>query len=404
MDIKITPAKLSGKITVPPSKSISHRALICAALADGESVLRNILDCEDTHATIDALNALGADITYRGDDIIVRGITKPSGTADINCRESGSTLRFMIPIAAALGTDTTFSGSANLPNRPITPYLEEFPKHGVKFLSGKMPYRINGKLTGGEFPVTGDISSQFITGYMLALPLIGGDCRIALTSVLQSRPYAELTADVMKTFGVDVNIGEDDFTVKAGSGYIPREYTVEADMSQAAFFLVANAIGGNTEPVNLNHKSVQGDRVIIEITNDFIRNGGKAFDVNAENIPDLVPIMTVLACFAEGTSHITGCARLRIKESDRLAAISTELNRLGAKVEAGEDFLTIHGVKELQGGECETYNDHRIAMSLAVASQRCTEPIVIRGAECVSKSYPDFFKDFAKLGGKADVI
>ncbi len=404
MDIKITPAALSGKITVPPSKSISHRALICAALADGESVLHNVLDCEDTHATIDALTALGAKIDYNAGEAVVEGISRPSGKADINCRESGSTLRFMIPVTAALGTQTTFRGSANLPNRPITPYLEIFPKHGVNFLSEKMPYVIDGKLTGGEFPVTGDISSQFITGYMLALPLIGKDCRIALTSELQSRPYAELTADVMKTFGVNVNIGDDDFRIKSGSRYCPREYTVEADMSQAAFFLVANAIGGKTDPVNLNYESVQGDRAIIEITNDFIKNGGKAFDVNADNIPDLVPIMTVLACFAEGTTHITDCGRLRIKECDRLAAITAELNKLGANIEEGPDFLTIHGVKELHGGDCETYNDHRIAMSLAIASQRCTGPVIIRGAECVSKSYPDFFKDFVKLGGKADVI
>ncbi len=404
MDIKITPAALSGKITVPPSKSISHRALICAALADGESVLHNILDCEDTYATIDALNALGAQITQRGDDIIVRGITKPAAEADINCRESGSTLRFIIPIAAALGTNTTFRGSANLPNRPITPYLEEFPKHGVKFVSEKMPYIIDGKLTGGEFPVTGDISSQFITGYMLSLPLIGDDCRIALTSELQSRPYASLTADVMNTFGVNVETGDDDFTVKAGSRYIPREYTVEADMSQAAFFVVANAIGGNTEPVNLNYESLQGDRIIIDYTKWLKENGNKAIDICADNIPDLVPILTVLACFTEGTTHITDCGRLRIKECDRLAAITAELNRLGANIEEGPDFLTIHGIKELHGGICETYNDHRIAMSLAIASQRCTEPVIIRGAECVSKSYPGFFNDFVKLGGKADVI
>ncbi|MBQ3842126.1 MAG: 3-phosphoshikimate 1-carboxyvinyltransferase [Ruminiclostridium sp.] len=404
MDIKITPSLLHGKITVPPSKSISHRALICAALADGQSVLRNVLDCEDTKATIEALTALGAQITVNGGNITVDGIKNPAAAADINCRESGSTLRFVIPIAAALGAKTTFHGSANLPNRPITPYLEEFPKHGVSFDTDKMPYTISGKLTGGEFPVTGDISSQFITGYMLALPLTGEDCTIKLTSELQSRPYAELTADVMNTFGVNVVIGEDSFTVTAGSAFTPCEYTVEADMSQAAFFLVANAIGGSTEPVNLNYESVQGDRLIIEITRDFMKNGGRAFDVDAENIPDLVPILTVLACFAEGTSHITGCGRLRIKECDRLAAISTELNKLGAKIEAGEDFLTINGVKELHGGECETYNDHRIAMSLAIASQRCTEPLLIRGSDCVSKSYPGFFNDFAKLGGKYDVI
>ncbi len=404
MDIKITPGFLNGKITVPPSKSISHRALICASLAKGRSVLHNILDCEDTHATIDALEALGASIEYSSGEAVTEGIASPAAIADINCRESGSTLRFIIPIAAALGTKTTFRGKANLPNRPITPYLEEFPKHGVSFDTESMPYTINGKLTGGEFPVTGDISSQFITGYMLALPLTGTDCRIKLTSELQSRPYAELTADVMNTFGCHVDIGEDDFRIRAGSLFKPREYTVEADMSQAAFFLVANALGGSTDPVNLNRASVQGDRAIIEMTRDFMQNGGKAFDVDAENIPDLVPIMTVLACFAKGTSHITSCGRLRIKECDRLEAISTELGRLGAKIEAGPDFLTVQGTDSIRGGVCETYNDHRIAMSLAVASQRCTEPIIIRGAECVSKSYPDFFKDFAALGGKTDVI
>ena len=252
MDIKITPTLLHGKITVPPSKSISHRALICAALADGESILHNVLDCEDTRATVDALKALGAHITQDGNEIAVKGISSPAKKADINCRESGSTLRFMIPVAAALGTDTTFDGSANLPNRPITPYIEEFPKHGVTFGSAKMPYSIGGKLAGGDFYVTGDISSQFITGYMLALPLIGKDSTIKLTSELQSRPYAELTADVMHTFGVNTEITENEFRITADSRYSPREYTVEADMSQAAFFLVANAVGGNTEPVNLN--------------------------------------------------------------------------------------------------------------------------------------------------------
>jgi len=404
MDIKIFPSLLHGKITVPASKSISHRALICAALADGRSVLHNVLDCEDTRATTDALAALGAHITKNGDTTVVDGIKIPAGEADIDCRESGSTLRFMIPIAAALGTKTIFRGKANLPNRPITPYLTEFPKHGVTFDTGRMPYTISGKLNGGIFPVTGDISSQFITGYMLALPLTGTDSVIKLTSELSSRPYAELTADVMNTFGCPVNIGEDDFSVSAGASFKPREYTVEADMSQAAFFLVANAVGGNTEPVNLNYESVQGDRAIIGMTRDFMQNGGKAFDVDAENIPDLVPILTVLACFANGESHITGCARLRIKECDRLAAISTELNRLGADIKEEADSLTIHGIRSLHGGDCKTYSDHRIAMSLAIASQRCTEPLIIRGADCVSKSYPDFFKDFSMLGGKYDVI
>lgn len=404
MDIRIEPRYLSGNITVPPSKSISHRALISAALADGESKIYNLLDCEDTRATIDALTALGAEISYDGKEAVVKGIENAKTEADINCRESGSTLRFMIPIAAALGSRSVFRGETNLPNRPITPFLDEFPKHGVNFTETKMPYVMEGKLSGGDFYVTGDISSQFITGYMLALPLTGEDSRIILTSTLQSRPYAELTVDVMRSFGVDVKTGENDFFVSSGSKFYSCDYTVEADMSQAAFFLVANAIGGKTVPDNLRYDSVQGDRAIIDITDNFIKNGGKAFDVAADDIPDLVPIMTVLACFADGTSHITGCGRLRIKECDRLAAISDELNRLGANIEAGEDFLTIHGVKELHGGVCQTYSDHRIAMSLAIASQRCTEPIIIKGADCVAKSYPTFFDDFRKLGGIANVI
>ena len=404
MDLKITPGFLSGDIVVPPSKSISHRALIAAALANGESRLSNVLDCEDTLATEDALTALGAEIRKDNGSIVVRGIGTPAEKADINCRESGSTLRFMIPVAAALGTRTSFSGSANLPNRPITPYLEELPRHGIKFIAETMPSIIEGRMTGGKFTVTGDISSQFITGYMMALPLTGEECTIELTSELQSRPYALLTADVMHSFGVDVKIGENDFRIPSGSAFSPCDYTVEADMSQAAFFLVANAIGGKTNPTNLRYDSVQGDRQIIDIVKEFTENSGKAFDVNAENIPDLVPILTVLACFAEGTSHITGCARLRIKECDRLAAISEELNKLGAKIEAGEDSLTIYGVESLHGGDCITYSDHRIAMSLAVASQRCTEPVIIRGAECISKSYPTFFEDFRMLGGIADVI
>lgn len=404
MDLKITPNLLQGEINVPPSKSISHRALIAAALAKGESRITDVLDCEDTRATEDALTALGAVISHNGNVTIVKGIKKTAEKADINCRESGSTLRFMIPVAAALGTESTFRGEANLPNRPITPFLKELPNHGISFVSEKMPYVIKGKLTGGDFPVTGDISSQFITGYMLALPLTGENCSVSLTSELQSRPYAILTADAMKSFGVEVNIGENSFEIPRNSVFKPCDYTVEADMSQAAFFLVADAIGGNVTPVNLRYDSVQGDRAIIDIVKAFKESGGQAFDVNAEDIPDLVPILTVLACFAKGTSRITGCGRLRIKECDRLAAISTELNRLGAKIEAGEDYLTIQGIDSLHGGECETYSDHRIAMSLAIASQRCTEPITIKGAESVSKSYPHFFEDFRKLGGVADVI
>ncbi len=404
MDIKITPAYLNGKILVPPSKSISHRALIAASLADGESRIYNLLDCVDTTATIGALRALGAEITQDGSCTIVKGIGTPSADADINCHESGSTLRFIMPIAAALGCRASFDGRANLPNRPITPYFDQFEKHGVKFLTTKMPYITEGKLTGGVYEIAGNISSQFITGFLFALSLLSEDSVIKITSPLESKPYVDLTIDAMKSFGIEVTEGENEYHIKGGQKYRPCNYTVEADMSQAAFFLVANAVGGNTIPQNLRYDSVQGDRAIIDITKAFMQSGGKAFEVSAGDIPDLVPIMTVLACFADGTSRITDCGRLRIKECDRLAAITDELNRLGAKVIADTDSLTIEGVKELHGGDCVTYSDHRIAMSLAIASQRCTEPLIIRGADCVTKSYPNFFEDFRTLGGTADVI
>ncbi len=403
MDIKITPKFLSGKILVPPSKSISHRALIAAALADGESRIYNLLDCVDTVATIEALNALGAEITKKDNCTIIKGISKPSESADINCHESGSTLRFLMPVAAALGCRSSFDGRANLPNRPITPYFDQFSKHGVKFLTEKMPYITEGKLTGGVYEIAGNISSQFITGFLFALSLLDEDSVVKITSPLESKPYVDLTIDAMNTFGVQVEEGENRYRVKGGQKYKPCDYTIEADMSQAAFFCVAKAIGGNLDITGLNPESKQGDREILRICKEFTQTG-KAFDVTATQIPDLVPILTVLGCFAEGVSYIRGCERLRIKESDRLAVISEELNKLGGKVHIENATLVIEGVKELHGGVCDCHTDHRIPMSLAMASQRSTGEVILKGAECVSKSYPNFFEDFRKLGGIADVI
>ncbi len=403
MDIKITPKFLKGEILVPPSKSISHRALIAAALADGESRIYNLLDCVDTVATIEALTALGAKIKQENNCTIVKGISKPSEKADINCHESGSTLRFLMPIAAALGCRSSFDGRANLPNRPITPYFDQFQKHGVKFLSEKMPYVTEGKLNGGVYEIAGNISSQFITGFLFALSLLNEDSVIKITSPLESKPYVDLTIDAMNAFGVSVEEGENEYRIKGGQKYKPCDYTIEADMSQAAFFCVAKAIGGNLDITGLNLESKQGDREILRICEEFTKTG-KAFDVTATQIPDLVPILTVLGCFADGTSYIRGCERLRIKESDRLAVISEELNKLGGKVRIENDTLVIDGVKELHGGVCDCHTDHRIPMSLAMASQKCTGEVILKGAECVSKSYPTFFEDFRKLGGIADVI
>ena len=406
MNIVIQPRTFSGRVVIPPSKSISHRVLICAALSKGESEITGVLQCEDIDATTEALTALGAEIRTENGVTYVKGIEKAPDYAEINCRESGSTLRFLIPVAAALGVEAVFTGCGKLPTRPITPYLQEFPKHGVEFISDTFPYHIKGKLTAGVYPVTGDISSQFITGLMFAMPLLEGSSTIMLTTPLQSKPYADITIHCMRDFGVETLEFNGNYSIKGVQEYKPAKCTVEGDCSQAAFFAVANALGSSVEIAGINRNSVQGDRAIFDIIDNTIKINGNysGFDVDASDSPDLVPVLTVLATFAEGDSHIRGCKRLRIKESDRLVSISTVLNSLGGNVGIVNDELEITGVKELSGGVCSSFNDHRIAMSLAVASQRCTSPLTITNAECVAKSYPTFFEDMRALGGEYDVV
>lgn len=395
-NITITPSKLSGKIIVPASKSISHRALICAALAKGRSEIKNLLDCADTKATINILNAFGAKISQDGDITVVEGIQTPSETAVADCFESGSTLRFLIPVAAALGCEAEFHGRAKLPERPITPYFTELAKNGIIFKTKTMPYQISGRLQAGDYSLAGDISSQFISGLLFALPLLNGDSRINITSPLQSKPYVDITIAELNKFGVEIEETDYGYFVKGNQSYTPQNTAIEADMSQAAFFVVANALGSEIAIEGLNMNSLQGDKAII----DIVKNAdGNAFDVDASQIPDLVPILTVLAAFSKGTSHITNCGRLRLKECDRLAVTAAELNKLGARVTENSDSLVIEGVDKIHGGSCDSHVDHRIPMSLAIASTRSTEPVTINGAECVSKSYPNFFEDFISLGG-----
>lgn len=395
-DIIITPGKLSGKITVPASKSISHRALICAALAKGRSEITNLLDCADTAATINILNAFGAKIKREGNITVVNGIETPSTNAIADCCESGSTLRFLVPVAAALGCSAEFHGRAKLPQRPITPYFTELSKNGIIFETKSMPYRIKGQLKSGDYTLAGDISSQFISGLLFALPLLHGNSNIILTSPLQSKPYVDITIAELNRFGVKIEETASGYFVEGDQSFVPQKTTIEADMSQAAFFVTANALGSHIEIEGLNLNSLQGDRAIIDIVNS---SKGNAFDVDASQIPDLVPILTVLAALSKGVSHITNCERLRLKECDRLAVITAELNKLGAKVTENTDNLVIEGVNRLHGGVCESHVDHRIPMSLAIASTCADGPVRINGAECVSKSYPNFFEDFAMLGG-----
>lgn len=409
MDITITPSKLSGTVKIPSSKSISHRMLICAALADGKSDISGISMSKDIEATINCLTALGADISAKDGIITVNGIKTPSFSATLDCCESGSTLRFLIPIASALGTTATFLGQGKLPERPITPYVREMQKYGVKFdYNNTMPFTVSEKLCGGKYELEGDISSQFITGLLLALPLCDGESEISMLSPLQSKPYADMTIDCMRKFGVSVAETPTGYIIPGNQRYLPCSSAVEGDYSQAAFFFTANAIGSDIKIENLAENSVQGDKKILEIIKNMCYNDKRNilshFEVNAEDIPDLVPILAVLGSFGDKPSRITGAKRLKIKESDRLIAISEALNNIGGKVTALDDGLIIEPVSGFTGGTADSFNDHRIVMSLAVASTRSSAPITITNAHAVTKSYPDFFTEFNKLGGKSHVI
>ncbi len=403
MDIRIKPAALHGKLNVPPSKSISHRMLICAALCDGESVINDVLDCEDITATKNALTALGANIFEENGRCRVVGINAPAKTATVDCKESGSALRFLIPIAAALGCTAEFIGSGRLPERPITPIIQPLCDNGITFLSEKWPYKISGKLRAGSYRIDGSMSSQFITGLLFALSILDGDSDIILTSRLNSKPYVDITADCMRKFGVQVTEYDGGYRVKGGQKYRPQTVSVEADMSQCAFFAAADCIGSDISLLNLAPDSVQGDRAILDIAARF-KSGEAIEHIDATDIPDLVPILAVLMCFGKTVCRITGCARLRIKECDRLAAVTEMLGDLGGKVRATDDMIEITPVDMLNGGTVKFYNDHRIVMAGAIAATRCKNDVIIKGAQCVNKTYPNFFDDYRMLGGCADVI
>lgn len=418
-DIKIMPSVLNGTVSMPPSKSAAHRAILCAALAEGISVLHPIALSNDIAATIECVKALGTTVTLNGDTLTVDGRTTfRSQKAELDCGESGSTLRFMIPIAAVGGVQARFVGHGRLPQRPIGIYLDCLPKAGVQcHTEGGLPLEIDGTLQGGTFEIAGNISSQFITGLLLALPLAKTDSRIILTSPLQSSGYIDMTIDTMKNFGVHITEEENGWTIKGQQHYQPQDYPIEGDWSQAAFFLAAAAFGGNIVIDNMNFNSKQGDKACADLFAQFgcqiQRENGllkacgdklNGIEINAENIPDLVPILACTAALCSGTTTITGAARLRIKESDRLSAVTQNLTALGADVTELPDGLIINGKPQLHGGSVSGFNDHRIVMAFAMTALKTNEPVIISDRESINKSYPNFFEDYTNLGGNAHVI
>lgn len=417
MNVRIKPSKLIGRVNAPSSKSFSHRMLIAAALAGGVSEISNISASEDIDATVGALTALGAKIFREGNTYTVIGIKTPAASAVIDCRESGSTMRFIIPIAAALGCSCEFHGRGKLPERPITPYIRELGKNGavITRTEGVMPFTMNGTLKGGDYLLEGDISSQFISGLLFALPLCSGNSVIRLASRLESKPYADMTVEALSRFGVTVDESEDRdglpvYRIRGGQKYRSADASVEGDYSQAAFYFAANALGSEIKVDNLSENSVQGDKKILEIIGGIsynkINDSGlrklPAFSVDVSDIPDLVPVLSVLGCFTDGVSRITGAKRLKIKESDRLEAIAAALGNIGGKITVKDDSIEIEPVESFHGGTIDGCNDHRIVMASAIASTMADGEVTITDAEAVTKSYPDFWTDFAALGGEAE--
>lgn len=396
MDITITPAKLSGEITPPPSKSQAHRLLIAAYLAGGEALVQNVANSQDIAATRACMSALLA--PPAGEQPAAEPLTERALPL-LDCGESGSTLRFLIPIALALRGGGVFTGRGRLMERPQEPYFEIFREKSISYEQKDGKLTVKGQLTPGVYTLPGNVSSQFITGLLYALPLLKGNSEIRLTTALESAGYVEMTLGALEQFGVKVNCRNTSaFTIPGNQGYTPCVCAVESDWSQAGFWYAVKGVGNAVETVGMNPRSAQGDRALEQWAALLHKEGEVVLDVSGS--PDLVPPIAAWAALRNGqVTRLVNASRLRIKESDRLATVTSELRKLGANIEEGDDFLTITGVPTLSGGAVTSHNDHRIAMMLAVAATRCTERVTIADAGAVNKSYPNFWDDYAALGG-----
>jgi len=399
MNVRLTPARLQGSVAPPLSKSDAHRLLIAAALSDREALIHLQSGNDDIASTLRCLCALGAQVIQVEDGLRMRPICSPQEMPLLNCGESGSTLRFIAPIAAAL-RGAVMTGSGRLGERPMEPLLSLLRAHGCEVSGEGLPLRIVGGLQNGVYALRGDISSQFVSGLLYALPLLAGDSEIHLTTPLQSKGYVDMTLRALRRFGVAITEKENGFYVPGGQRYKAPEEELrpEGDWSGAAFWYGANYLGCNVNIAGLDADSTQGDKEIARL----VQRLPDVIDV--ADIPDLLPILSVMACKKTGETRFVNAARLRIKESDRLDGCEKMIVNLGGSAYAKADSLTVHGSGALLGGTVDGRNDHRMVMAAAIASCICAEPVVIWGAQAVNKSYPDFFRDFEQLGGKIHVL
>lgn len=411
MKVTLSPEKLQGSVKAPPSKSYMHRALICAALSEGETEILCDSFSQDIIATASCLERLGAEVKMGDGKIVVGTVRRTDSTVTIDCNESGSTLRFILPFVAALGQNTVITGAKRLGERPLAPLCEAISGSGVEIScenGSSLPCTIKGKMQSGEYSVKANISSQFVSGLIMALAMQGGS--VVAEGEIVSAPYINMTLDIMRRFGMGVAQKGNVFEIEKNTAPAPKSICAEGDFSNAAFWLVAGVIGNGTIICeNLSENTKQGD---IKITQILKQMGGDitfensrviarpscltGIEIDAENIPDLVPVLCVAAACADGQTVIRNIARLREKESDRVESTIAMLGALGGDIRCEGNTLIVRKSK-LRSGEVESFNDHRIAMAAAVASVATDGEVTINGAEAVNKSYPDFFEKFHSL-------
>lgn len=427
MTLSIAPAALAGRLAIMPSKSASHRALLCAALAEGQSTVQPLQLSQDVSATLGGLTSLGLirevlqtplpdTPGYLSCAFSGGGHYQGDTMRQVNCGESGSTLRFLLPLALDGRGLVRFRGAPRLLERPLTPYQHLFTSRGMIFHQDALGILVEGTLSPGDFSLPGDISSQFITGLLYALPRLPGDSTLRLTTPLESKGYVEMTLEALHQAKVRVAFRDaQTIEIPGKQRFAPATYAVPGDWSHAAFFLVAGLIGGKVALSGLDEASAQGDRAILDILRQMggrlaFRDGAlvaeksalHGFSIDVRDVPDLVPALCVAACAAQGTTRIHGAARLRLKESDRLHAMSAELRKLGGVLREENDALEIEGGRPLHHATVDSHNDHRIAMALSIAAALCEGGLTLTGSEAVQKSAPHFFEEFARLGGETD--
>ena len=414
MNKKIIKAnRLTGEVTPPPSKSILHRYIIASSLAKGISKIENISYSDDIIATIEAMEKLGAKIEKKDNYLLIDGSKTfdkkyLNNNAEIDCNESGSTLRFLFPLSIVKKNKISFKGKGKLFKRPLNPYFENFDKYKIKYsYINENEILLDGELKSGEYEIDGNISSQFITGLLFSLPLLNENSKIIIRGKLESSSYIDITVDCLNKFGIKIiNNSRQEFIIEGNQTYKSRDYEVEADYSQIAFFLVANSIGSNIKINGLNSNSLQGDRKIVDFISQIDNwNKKEKLILDGSETPDIIPILSLKACISKKEIEIINIARLRIKESDRLKATVEELTKLGFDLIEKEDSILINSRKNFTHDNKEfvslsSHSDHRIAMTIAIASTCYEEEIILDNLDCVKKSYPNFWEVFLSLGGK----